>query len=186
MNKTLSRICGAGLTLSLLLSTSVLAQPQSRPNGPWVQDSQNLSFSSLMTNEQLYEKLQKMAKSSQGRMTLEVAGYSKADYDDPSSPSYPLYVAKFGENKPENKKVLITSQIHGNEVLTTEAAVELMQKLSAGGKDVAEILDKVTVWFMPRINPSGTMNIYEGSQYPTRYTLHNWVPVRQKTPISNA
>jgi hypothetical protein len=154
---------------SHLSASVVFAEPQTTPNGPWVQDEQNLSFSSFMTNEQLYKELQKIEHASKGKMTLEVAGTS--------NDGYPLYVAKFGENDPKKKRVLITSQIHGNEPLTTEAVVELMQKLSTGGNEVSKILDEVTIWFMPRINPDGTMNQYEGKQYPTRYTHQTWDPV---------
>lgn len=39
-----------------------------------------------------------------------------------------------------------------------------------------EILDKVSVWFMPRVNPDGFENTYEGEQYPTRYSHQTWNP----------
>lgn len=152
--------------------------PQSVPNGPWLQDDQTVSLASIMTNEDLYAKLQHLAEISKGRMTLEVAGYSNAPVDDLMQPvGYPLYVCKFGDNSDAKVKVFITSQIHGNEVLGTQAAVDLMQKLIAGGKEVDDILSKVSIWIMPRINPDGAAYTVNGERYPIRYSLGAWDPV---------
>ncbi|MED4202469.1 M14 family zinc carboxypeptidase [Neobacillus mesonae] len=155
-------------------SASVFAEPVTAPNGPWVQDEQNLSLAGLMSNEQLEEKLKQIEKSSQGKMKLEQIGTS--------NDGYPLYVAKLGDNAPNKKRVLVYTQIHGNETLGTEAAVDLMQKLSAGGKEAKNILDNVTVWFVPRINPDGTANQYNGKQYPTRYSHQTWDPAALGLP----
>ncbi|AZU60901.1 M14 family zinc carboxypeptidase [Neobacillus mesonae] len=155
-------------------AASVFAEPVTTPNGPWVQDEQNLSLAGLMSNEQLEAKLKQIEKSSQGKMKLEQIGTS--------NDGYPLYVAKLGDNAPNKKRVLVYTQIHGNETLGTEAAVDLMQKLSAGGKEAKNILDNVTVWFVPRINPDGTANQYNGKQYPTRYSHQTWDPAALGLP----
>lgn len=168
--KALGYIISSGFLATCLLgsSTSIFAESTTTPNGPWVQDEQNLSYASLMSNEQLEAKLKQIEKSSQGKMVLEQSGTS--------NDGYPLYAAKFGDNDPNKKRVLIYTQIHGNETLGTEAAVELMQKLAAGGTEAANILNKVSVWFVPRINPDGTANQYEGKPYPTRYSHQTWKP----------
>lgn len=72
--------------------------------------------------------------------------------------------------------MLIYTQIHGNEVLGTEAAMEMMQKFNSGGKEINEMLDKVSVWIMPRVNPDGTMTQYEGNWNPVRYNHQTWNP----------
>lgn len=36
----------SALAISTLLSTPAFAEPQSRPNGPWVENEQNISLSS--------------------------------------------------------------------------------------------------------------------------------------------
>jgi hypothetical protein len=168
--KALGYILTSGLISASLLGTTVtsFADSTTTPNGPWVQDEQNLSFESLMSNEQLEKKLIQIEKTSQGRMVLEQFGTS--------NDGYPLYVSKFGDNDPSKKRVLIYTQIHGNETLGTEAAVELMQKLAAGGQEADKILEKVSVWFVPRINPDGTANLYEGKPFPTRYSHQTWNP----------
>jgi len=168
--KALGYIISSGFLATCLLgsSTSIFAESTTTPNGPWVQDEQNLSFAGLMSNEQMEAKLKQIEKSSQGKMVLEQFGTS--------NDGYPLYAAKFGNNDPNKKRVLIYTQIHGNETLGTEAAVELMQKLAAGGTEADNILNKVSVWFVPRINPDGTANQYEGKPYPTRYSHQTWKP----------
>ncbi|TLS38690.1 M14 family zinc carboxypeptidase [Pseudalkalibacillus caeni] len=167
-------------TLGLALATSsvVSANPTTTPNGPWVQDEQNLSFSSFMTNEELYSTLQKLEKASHGKMVLDKAGES----NDGNA----MYVAKYGDNSPDKKKLLVYTQIHGNEVLGTEAAMEIMQKLNSGGKEINDILDEVSIWIMPRINPDGTMNQYEGEQYPARYNHQTWDPEALGLPSDTA
>ncbi|WP_070119550.1 M14 family zinc carboxypeptidase [Bacillus marinisedimentorum] len=180
MNKFLKVAGPTTLALSLAFSSAAFANPQSKPNGPWVENEQNLSFSSFMTNEQLYKTLEKLERSSQGKMELEIAGYSNVyepdNYWTDEEKGDPIYLAKFGDNDPDKKKILITTQIHGNEQVGTEGAIDLMQKLAAGGKEVEEILDKVSIWFLPRINPEGSMNQYEGEWYPARYTHQTWNP----------
>lgn len=161
-------ILAASLGLALMTSQATFASPQSTPNGPYVEKEQNVSLSSVMTNEELQKKLQKLEKSSQGKMQLDIAGHSNE--------GEPLYVAKYGDNDPDKKRVFLYTQIHGNEVLGTEAALEMMQKFNSGGKEMNEMLDEVSVWIMPRINPDGTMTDYEGDWNPVRYNHQTWNP----------
>jgi hypothetical protein len=166
--KALGYILTSGLLASTLVATSAFAGPTTTPNGPWVQDEQNLSFESFMSNEQLEEKLKQIEHSAKGKMVLEQFGTS--------NDGNPLFVAKFGDNDPNKKRVLVYTQIHGNEVLGTEAVVELMQKLTSGSQESKDILEKVSVWFVPRVNPDGTANLYEGKPFPTRYSHQTWAP----------
>ncbi|WP_366922542.1 hypothetical protein MFMK1_003004 [Metallumcola ferriviriculae] len=176
--KRAAKLLGVGLIFMLLLSSIAMAQPQSIPNGPYVEREQNVSFSSFMTNEELADTLKKIEASSKGKMELEVVGYSNAINGDlMEEEGFPLYVAKFGgADDPNKKRVLITTQIHGNEPLGTEAMVELMKQFAGSGKEFNEILDNVTVWFMPRINPDGAMNEVEGKWSPQRRTHQLWDP----------
>jgi len=176
--KLLGRL-GLVLVFCLILSPMAFAAPQSLPNGPWVEDEQNVSLQGIMTNEELYKNLQQIEHTSKGRMQLEIAGYSDAINGNLMEPlGWPLYVCKFGEpdSNTDKWRVLITSQIHGNEVLGTQAVVKLMQKFAAGGKEVDEILENVIVWFMPRVNPDGAMHESDGEWYPIRQSSQVWDP----------
>ncbi|WP_243297360.1 M14 family zinc carboxypeptidase [Bacillus litorisediminis] len=173
-NNTIKKVMTGVLATSIIAApfaltpVNVLAQPQTTPNGPYVELEQNVSLSSFMTNEELFERLQQLQEQSKGKMELDIAGYSNE--------GSPLYVAKYGDNDPNKKKLLIYTQIHGNEPLGTEAVVELMQKFNSGGQEINELLDQVSVWIMPRVNPDGTMTEYEGEQYPVRYSHQEWNP----------
>ncbi|MDN4495490.1 M14 family zinc carboxypeptidase [Ureibacillus aquaedulcis] len=169
----------ATLALTLGVTAAASAAPQSNPNGPYIEDNQNISLSSYMSNADLAKKLQNLEASSNGKMKLEIAGYSNQSpdgYKTESEKGEPIYVAKFGDNDPNKKRILITAQIHGNEQIGAEAAIDVIQKLSSNGKEVEEILEEVSIWIMPRINPEGADNLYEGKWYPTRYTHQTWLP----------
>ena len=179
MNKKILARLAFVLLFVFMFSPMALAAPQSTPNGPWVEDEQNLSLQGIMTNEELYKKLEQIRHTSHGRMVLEIVGYSDAIYGNLMEPlGYPLYLCKFGDPDPNSNKfrVLITSQIHGGEVLGTQALVKLMQKFSAGGKEVDEILENVTLWLMPRVNPEGAMSERNEEWYPTRRNHQVWDP----------
>lgn len=179
MKHYLIKLSFSSLLSLLFCVTFAFAQPQSRPNGPYVEAEQgNVALSSIMTNEELYDRLYQLEERSKGVMQLEIAGYSNAinfpDLRDPTG--YPLYICKFGKPDPSKKSLFITTQIHGNEPLGTEAVINIMQRLIAGGQAAKAILENVTIWIMPRINPDGAMNQYEGQWIPKRYTDQEWIP----------
>ncbi|WP_223588951.1 M14 family zinc carboxypeptidase [Neobacillus bataviensis] len=177
--KFLKVILPTALALSASVSTAAFANPQSIPNGPYIEDNQNISLSSFMSNKELAEKLQNLEASSKGKMKLEIAGYSNLSpdgYRTEADKGEPIWVAKFGDNDPNKKRILITAQIHGNEQIGAQAAIDIIQKLSSNGKEVEEILKNVSIWIMPRINPEGADNQYEDTWYPTRYTHQTWLP----------
>jgi hypothetical protein len=177
------------MALSMIASSTVFADAQSKPNGPYIENEQNISLSSYMSNEELTKTLQKLEASSNGKMKLEVAGYTNLapdGYQTETDKGDPLYVVKFGDADPNKKRVLITTQIHGNEQIGTEAAIDIIQKLNSGGKEVEEILENVSIWIMPRINPEGSDNTYEEKWYPTRYTHQTWLPENIALPAGTA
>lgn len=177
--KFLKVILPTALALSASVSSAAFANPQSKPNGPYIEDNQNISLSSFMSNKELAAKLQNLEASSKGKMKLEIAGYSNLSpdgYQTEADKGEPLWVAKFGDNDPNKKRILITAQIHGNEQIGAQAAIDIIQKLSSNGEEVEEILKNVSIWIMPRINPEGADNLYEDTWYPTRYTHQTWLP----------
>ncbi|WLD93832.1 M14 family zinc carboxypeptidase [Alkalihalobacillus sp. AL-G] len=179
MKKVTKVLIPAAFLLSTVVSTPAFADPQTNPNGPYIENEQNISLSNFMTNQELYDTLKKLEESSKGKMKLEVAGYSNQTLDGyatEETKGEPLYVAKFGDADPDKKRILITTQIHGNEQIGTEAAIDIIQKLSSESQSVNDILENVSIWIMPRINPEGNDNKYEGKWYPIRYTHQTWTP----------
>lgn len=171
MRKRISVFLVVCLVLAFSVSAAI-ANPSSVPNGPWIQPEQYVNLSSLLQPEDVEKKLFEIEKRSKGRMKVELLGYS-AGYN------WPIYVAKFGEADENKAKILIDSQIHGNEPLGTEAILEMIQTLAtSGSKDVKEILDNVVVWFIPMLNPDGaTIFEREGiGQAQTRQNIQAWTP----------
>jgi hypothetical protein len=143
--------------------------PQSIPNGPWIQPEQEVKYERLMSNEELEKNLFQIAARSKGRMVVEQAGTSAG--------GWPIWVAKFGEADPSKTRVLIETQIHGGEPLGTEAAVFIMQQLATGNSpEIQNILDKLTIWFIPRLNPDGGSHTIDGALRPRRQNHQFWTP----------
>lgn len=137
----------AALAVGLLATsaTAATADPQTRPNGPWVQDSQQVRLERLHTYTEMVTELRRIAQRSQGRLTLETVGRSNEGRD--------LYLAKIGTGP---VKVLYITQQHGNEPLGTEAALQLLARLARGGSGWDEVLRRVTLLVIPKVNPDGS------------------------------
>jgi hypothetical protein len=161
------------ICLILLFSTfTAMAEPQSIPNGPWLQPDQYVNLSSLFQPDTLNEKLHQIADQAvEGRMELEMIG-SSAGFE------WPIYVVKFGSPDEDKAKILIDSQIHGGEPLGTEALVEMIKKLAtSNSREVKEILDNVVVWVIPMLNRDGaTIFERETGQAQTRQNVQDWTP----------
>jgi len=137
-----------GLMCLVVTCGLAFAAPQSIPNGPWIQDNQEVQLNALMSNEELEKTLYQIESRAKGRMTVEVSGNSTT--------GLPIFLVKFGEAAPEKLRVLIEGQIHGNEPLGPEAAVELIKQLAASGNpDIDMILEELTIWIVPRLNVEG-------------------------------
>jgi hypothetical protein len=160
-----------GLLLGLLAPV-VYAQddgPQSVPNGPWVTPNQTRQLQRFITIDELTKALQNSEAQSKGRMKLEIATYSNQ--------GRPVYVAKFGQPDAKKTAILIESSIHGDEQIHVVSMVNLIQTLAtSGNKDVLDILDKLTIWIVPMMNPDGNMTEKDGLWYPTRENVQTWKP----------
>lgn len=159
------------VVLSVILTAGIVyADPQSIPNGPWVQDQQTVKLEALTSMEELQKKLFNIYARSKGRMGVEIVGETTL--------GYPIYLVKFGKADDEDKiKVLIEGQIHGGEPLGAEACIEVIKQLAASGnKDVKEILEKLTIWIIPRLNPEGATYEEDGELVQRRTNEQDWTP----------
>ncbi|XCF05127.1 M14 family zinc carboxypeptidase [Tamlana crocina] len=64
----------------------------------------------------------------------------------------PIYGLKIGTGK---KRVLMWSQMHGNESTTTKALFDLLNTLLANSSGVNDILESCTLYVIPILNPDG-------------------------------
>ncbi|RHW43445.1 hypothetical protein D1B31_01935 [Neobacillus notoginsengisoli] len=153
------------------------AEPQSTPNGPWVQPNQTVKLEAFTTIEELGKELEKIEARSKGRMKLEVAGYSNKNR--------PIYVAKFGEPSASKTGIMIQSAIHGDEEAHIISTIELIKTLAnSGNKEVVEMLDKLTIYVVPMLNPDGVMFEVDGERWPQRLNAQNWNPEGWSLPAN--
>jgi predicted deacylase len=132
------------LMLSLVLVGTAAAQ-QSRPGGPWIEDSQNVSLERLHTYEELTAALQRIEARSDGRIDVYSIGTTNEGRD--------IWAATVGTG---DTGVLYITQQHGDEPLGTEAALQLLQHLATSNSpQVEQILDEVTLTIVVRANPDG-------------------------------
>ena len=169
MKRTLFGTMAFGLMCLILTCGLAFAAPQSIPNGPWIQDNQKVQLNALMSNEELEKTLFQIESRAKGRMTVEVPGYSTT--------GLPIFLVQFGEADPDKIRVLIEGQIHGNEPLGPEAAVELIKQLAASGNpDIRMILEKLTIWIVPRLNVEGASYEVDGELVQRRQNSQPWTP----------
>jgi hypothetical protein len=160
----------AGLGVGAALPPIAYADPQSRPNGPWVQPEQTVQKVALTANVDLGPKLEQIASRSNGRMAVEVAGHSAT--------GWPIHLARFGEPTAGRLPVLIQTQIHGGEPLGTEVVLHLMQTLATSSHPtVLAVLDRLAVWFIPRLNMDGAdFRDADGFLVQRRQNTQPWTP----------
>lgn len=160
---------------NLLLSSA--AYTQSVPNGPWVTPEQTVKLQAFLTIEELGKKLVQIEARSKGRMKLEIAGFSNL--------GHPIYAAKFGEPDENKKGIYIQSSIHGDEEAHVIATVELIQTLAtSGNKEVLAMLDQLTIWIVPMLNPDGIMFEVDGNRWPQRLNVQTWDPTQWGLPTN--
>ncbi|WP_136798590.1 MULTISPECIES: M14 family zinc carboxypeptidase [Desulfosediminicola] len=146
------------LCVTLALSAgSAIAATEITPGGPWLTPNQQVSLSRISTYEDLEKKLFQLEKSSKGLVELEVIGHSGQERN--------IYLAKVGN--PANTPVMIMTQQHGNEQMTTEAALQVLQQLATGNSKVMSILDKLYVLMIVRANPDGAVLDTRGNTDPS-------------------
>lgn len=67
----------------------------------------------------------------------------------------PIYLIKIGKG---NKKVLLWSQMHGDESTATMALLDIFNYLRQGGKGnvwISQLLEECSLYFIPMLNPDG-------------------------------
>jgi hypothetical protein len=170
----MSRFARAAAVAVAALSVAALSAPaagaqQSIPNGPWIQPEQEVRLEALISNEGLGKVLRQIEARSRGRLAIEVVGHSAT--------GWPIYLAKLGEPSADKQGVFIQGQIHGDEPLGSEAAVQLIQELALSrSPQVEQILAETTVWIVPRLNMDGAAFADDGELVQRRQNTQDWTP----------
>jgi hypothetical protein len=147
--KKLMKITTAALILVLAFSSAAYAALQ--PGGPSTNGNTNIN--STLSYTEVVKILEDIESSSKGKVEVSTLDkYGKSEH------GRSIYVAKLGTGP---QKIWIQAQIHGNEKLVTEAALQLLRTYAkSGDKDVKRVLEEATLFFIPMYNPDGAeMNI---------------------------
>ncbi|WP_250436369.1 M14 family zinc carboxypeptidase [Hanstruepera flava] len=97
-------------------------------------------FHRYIHNEMIMPLLKKLPES----FSLNVVGKSVLDR--------PIYAVKIGNG---NKRILLWSQMHGNESTTTKAIFDIFNAFQSSDSVCLEILSTCTLLFIPILNPDG-------------------------------
>jgi hypothetical protein len=152
-----------GLGLAVALAGPAPADPPAHePGGPCLEPGQQVSLSSLPSYEQVVRQLRSIESSSQGAVEVASAGQSGEGRQ--------LYYATVGDGP---DVFWLQSRIHGNELHSKEAALQVLRYLgSSGSPEAQRIRDELTVVVIPMYNPDGATANIRQSTTPNRIDLN--------------
>jgi hypothetical protein len=133
---------------AVLLCTSLVSPSfaANSPNGNLNNENSELPISGFTNHAEMTKKLKQIEKASQGRVSVDVAGYSHNGLE--------IFQARVGEG---DRVVLIESEIHGNEKTGTEALLNILQYLgSSNSPEAQKIRDEITLVVLPKMNPDAS------------------------------
>jgi hypothetical protein len=146
MKKHSLKIIVIALVFAFISTGIAFSEPQSKPNGPWITPDQKVILEGFESYEQLTSKLMQIEKRSKGLVEIDSVAITGEERD--------VWLVKIGNE--ENTPVFIWTQQHGGEPHGTEAAIDIIKWLVAGGQKAQMILDELYVLIIPRVNPDGS------------------------------
>lgn len=171
---TLAGTLGAAGVCLALLSAPASAEPTHNPGGPCLQENQNVSLASVAGYADVVRELSRIERSSQGAVQVESAGKSGEGRE--------LWYATVGDG-PET--FWLQARIHGNELHSTEAALQILAHLASGSPAAKAVRAGLTVVVVPMYNPDGAEANIRQSTTPTRIDLNrDWENFAQPESIA--
>ena len=148
------------VAFAAVLAGPAPADPPSHvPGGPCIEGEQTVQLSSVPSYEEVTRALRSIEASSGGRVEVASAGMSGEGRE--------LWYATVGDGP---DVFWLQARIHGNELHSTEAVLQILRYLgSSGSPEAALIRDRLTVIAIPMYNPDGaTANIRQSDPVPDR------------------
>lgn len=128
--------------MAVSITAPAAAQPLESHCG---NETGNKSVQGFISHEELRRSLQQIEHTSNGKVQVDVAGYSNQGRE--------IWTARVGEG---DTVVLVQSQIHGNEMHGTAAVLDALRTLGNNSKRSEEIRKAVTIVAVPKLNPDGS------------------------------
>src|SRR5918992_1963669 len=160
-----------GVGLAAAFAGSAPADPPDHvPGGPCIEEGQQVRLSSLPSYEEVRKQLRSIEASSHG--TVEVASAGR------SGEGRELLYATVGDGP---DVFWLQARIHGNELHSTEAVLQILRYLgSSGSAEARRIRSALTVIVIPMYNPDGATANIRGSTTPFQIDLNrDWELFRQ-------
>ena len=149
----------AVLALGLGGASAASADPPHNPGGPCLQPNQNVSLSSVAGYDDVVRELDRIERTSRGLVSVASAGASGEGRD--------LLYATVGHGP---TTFWLQARIHGNELHSTEAVLQILDHLASGDPTARLIRDQLTVAVIPMYNPDGAEANIRQSTTPTAST----------------
>lgn len=162
---------------SVLMSASLLTPVYADSSGmsPGTPENQNYSISGFISHGELSKKLQQIERTSQGKVDVEVAGYSNQGRE--------VYTATVGTG---DKVVLVESEIHGNEKTGTAALLKILQQLGSNNSaEFKKLREELTIVAMPMINPDATELNRRGNDLSWSEVVEDFPQLENASPTWN-
>jgi Zinc carboxypeptidase len=153
-----------------LVGPAAADPPSHVPGGPCLEDKQTVRLSSLPTYSEVGRILDSIEASSDGRVEVASAGFS--------GEGRPLLYATVGDGP---DVFWLQARIHGNELHSTEAVLQVLKYLASSGSAEARLIrEQLTVIVIPMYNPDGATANIRQSTTPLRIDLNrDWELFRQ-------
>jgi len=173
MRRTLTALASATLLATGLASTAA-ADPPHNPGGPCIQDQQDVSLESVAGYADVVRELARIERTSGGLVTVDSAGQSGEGRE--------LLYATVGSGP---TTFWLQARIHGNELHSTEAALQILDLLASGSPAARTIRDNLTVIVIPMYNPDGAEANIRQSTTPSVIDLNrDWENFAQPESVA--
>lgn len=162
-------VAGTAALVSATGMTPASADPPHNPGGPCIQDSQHVSRASVADYGDVVRRLNRIEHTSHGQVAVHSAGRS--------GEGRKLLYATVGSGP---DVFWLQARIHGNELHSTEAALQVLKRLASGAPVAKLIREELTVLVIPMYNPDGAEANIRTSTTPHRVDLNrDWELFRQ-------
>lgn len=143
------------------VAASPSGPPRHQPGGPCIQENQNVSRASVAGHADVVRGLDRIARTSHGRVSVASVGQSGEGRD--------LLYATVGHGP---DVFWLQARIHGDELHSTEAALQILDHLASGAPEARLIRERMTVIVIPMYNPDGAEANVRGSTTPNQIDLN--------------
>jgi hypothetical protein len=175
MRRKLAVLAATGLVAAALnVTASASAEPAHTPGGPCIQPGQNVSLSSVAGYDDVIQELDRIKLTSNGLVSVNSAGSSGEGRQ--------LSYATVGSGP---TTFWLQARIHGNELHSTEATLQILDHLASGSPTAKLIRESLTVIVIPMYNPDGAEANIRQSTTPNRIDLNrDWENFAQPESVA--